>query len=639
LILLLAACLGLGGTWAYSTSFAGVLVLDDVRAIARNPTIRSLPASLAPPAATTVSGRPVGNLTLAINYALAPADARDVFFPAGPGAPPDAAQRFLRNVWGYHFLNLVIHLASGLALFGVVRRTLLSDRLRTQVDGTATWLAFVVALVWLVHPLQTEAVTYVVQRVESLAGLFYLLTLYCAIRAPGSRRARLWSAGAIAACALGMATKEVTVTAPIAVWLWDRTFGGHAVSRPRWPLLAGLAATWLVLGLLVFHEHRAPSIVLGQGMVWRYLVTQAGVITHYLRLAITGTPLVFLYTWPLAGSLGALAPQAALVAALVILTGVGIVRRHPLGYAGGWFFLILAPTSSVLPIVTEVAAEHRMYLPLAAVVACVVVGVYRGGRLLLARIVPAPPVRRATGAALGAALTVAVVLAYGTETRARNRDYWSEETLWADTVDKQPDNARARVGYGVALLTARRPAEAEAQLRVAVDLDRADGFAHERLGAALATQGKLDEAIPRFQRAVALRPGLVDAQRSLGLAYATLRQGALALPHLERALAALPDDPVLLRSVAAVLVDPGDLSIRDIPRALVLAGRAVTLTARRDGLALDVLAVAQAGAGRFADAASTAEEALWLARAQGNRALVQELEYHLAAYRARRDGR
>ena len=637
-VLALAGVLAVTGLWAYSTSFAGVFVLDDVRAIVRNPTIRALwPLStpLSPPSGATVSGRPIANLTLAINHALAPPDVRGVFGPGNPGAPPGTAERFLRNVWGYHFLNLVIHVAAALTLFGVVRRTLLSPSLRGRFEKPATWLAFVAALLWLVHPLQTESVTYVVQRVESLMGLFYLLTLYCAIRAAETPRARAWAAGAIVCCALGMATKETMVTAPIMVWMWYRVFGEGQDDRPRWVLLAGLAATWSVLAVLVYHEYRAPSVELERGVVGSYLATQAAVVMHYLRLAVVPTPLVFLYTWPLASSFAAVAPQAMLLTALVVLTIIGIVRRHPLGFAGTWFFLILAPTSSVLPIVTEVAAEHRMYLPLAAVVVCAVVGAHVIADLILTRRAAGLRVRRRAGL-VGAALAVALVVTYGTATRARNRDYWSEERLWLDTVTKQPGNQRARVAYGVALSTAGRLADAEAQLQIAVDLVPGDPVAQGRLGAVQAAQGKVDPAITHLERALAMRPDDVDAHRWLGEAYASRRQDALAIAHLERALAVMTDDPVLLSHLAALLADSPDASLRDGVRAVDLAERAARLTSRRNALILDILSVAYASVGRYAAAASTAEEALGVARAEGNGALVSELEYRASRYRARR---
>ena len=223
----------LAGTaaWAYSTSFAGVLVLDDKFAIADNPNIKTLwplTTAMSAPAESPVSARPIASLTLAINYALAPPDVRDVLSPGGPASPPEVRERFLRNIWGYHFLNLLIHVLAALTFFGVIRRTLQSVRLRDRFGSASTALAFVASLIWVVHPLLTDAVTYVIQRTELLMGLFFFATLYCSIRAgePSAtgRARRLWTTAAIVACALGMGSKQTMVTAPLIVWLWDRLF-------------------------------------------------------------------------------------------------------------------------------------------------------------------------------------------------------------------------------------------------------------------------------------------------------------------------------------------------------------------------------------------------------------------------------
>jgi tetratricopeptide (TPR) repeat protein len=652
------------GVWAYSPSFGGVFVLDDVRAIVRNPTIRALwplTTPLSPPSACTVAGRPVANLSFAINYALA---------PGSPAAGPDAAAvpggAGPLDPTPYHGGNLIIHLTAALVLFGVVRRTLLSESLRPGFEAAAPWLALAVALVWVVHPLQTAAVTYVVQRVESLMGLFYLLTVYCAIRASAGARTRLWAAAAILSCACGMATKEVMATAPIMVALWDHLFGrpraGRA-GRVRWGLVLGLAATWVILGALVANEHRGPSISLAPAAVWAYLLTQAGVVVHYLRLAFVPSSLVFLYDWPLSPSLAAVWWQAALLAVLVILTAVGIVRRHAASFLGAWFFLILAPSSSVLPIVTEVAAEHRMYLPLAAVVAAVVTGLYvAGGRMVSASSEAPPQTAESSSVAPGGSSLLArgrnlphssrswhwqmsrtaavvagcaVVLgvgALGVETRARNRVYWSAEGLWHDTVNKRPSDARPRVAYGEALASADRLSEAEAQLQAAVALAPGDPVARVRLGAVLARQSRFDAAIPHLEHALTLRPGDVDAHRFLAEIYAIQRQDQLAVRHYERALAFLPDDAQLIGRLAAILADSRDASVRDGARALGLADRAVRLTSGRDPRMLEILSVAQAASGRFAEAASTARAAIEIARARGDRAMVSSLEYRASAY-------
>jgi hypothetical protein len=241
----------------------------------------------------------------------------------------------------------LIHLVAGLALFGVVGRTLQAPRFGDRFAASRTWLGFAVAVLWLLHPLQTSAVTYVVQRVESLMGLFVLLTLYCAIRSgEESSRSRAWNACAVVTCALGMGTKEVAVVTPVIVALWDWTFSGARRPRVRWGLVAALAATWLVPAVLLLSEHRGPSIDLAPLTVWRYLLTQSAVVTHYLRLALVASPLVFLYTWPLETSLAAVAGPVSLLAALIAGSIAAGLKRHPLGFVGLSFFLVLAPTST-----------------------------------------------------------------------------------------------------------------------------------------------------------------------------------------------------------------------------------------------------------------------------------------------------
>ena len=349
-------------------------------------------------------------------------------------------------------------------------------------------------------------------------------------------------------------------------------------------------------------------------------------VTHYLRLAVLPSPLVFLYDWPLVSSIGAVGPQLLVLAGLVVLTVIGVVRRAPLAFAGAWFFLILAPTS-IVPIVTEVAAEHRMYLPVAAVISCAVLAAFVLGRRVLARVATDGHVRTRVGRVVTVILTVAVVVFYGTTTRARNLDYVIAERLWGDTVAKQPASHRARVAYAEALTTLGRLEEAEAQLAVAVERLPDDAVAQVRLGSVLAARGKVDEAIGHLERALALDPNQIDTHRFLGIAYAVRGQETRAVPHLERALAVRPDDLEVLARLAAILANPSNAMVSDGARAVALAERAVQLTRRQDPLMLNVLGVALAALGRTAEAASVADEGLALARAQGNEALARGVEY------------
>ena len=226
---------------------------------------------------------------------------------------------------------LAVHLLAGLALFGIVRRMLESERLRARYGSDAPWLALTVAAIWLVHPLQTSAVTYVIQRGESLMGLCYLLTLYCGIRGSQSPDPRRWFVAAIAACALGMASKEVMVTAPLMMLLCDRVFLSPSfgeIARRRWGFYLGLAATWVLLAVLVATSRPEEQTALVAALSpWRYAMTQFEIIVHYLRLAVWPSPLVFDYAWRLPRTLSSVLPWAAMVGALVGGTGLALWRQ------------------------------------------------------------------------------------------------------------------------------------------------------------------------------------------------------------------------------------------------------------------------------------------------------------------------
>jgi len=601
------------GVATYSSSFDGILVFDDEPSIADNPNIRSfwpLTRAMAAPPDTTLSGRPIASLTFAINYAL--------------------AQRDPRDLWGYHAVNLAIHILAALVLFGIVRRTLASPRMRERVGAAATPLAFVTALIWLVHPVQTGSVTYIVQRVESLMGLFYLLTLYCAIRSAEEtdRTSNGWITGAIVACALGMATKEAMVTAPLMVLLWDWTFGSSGLESrraSRWPLYVGLAATWMIAAALAAAGPRAHSVGFSfPEWPWpTYLRTQAGVVAHYLRLAIVPSPLVLDYEWPAAHSIVDVAPQAVMLLAFIAVTIWALVRRMPIGFAGAWLFGILAPTSSVIPIVTEIAAEHRMYLPLAAVIAVGVIGAY----VIRPRKLPRLVLALSAGA---------VVAAFAFMTHARNRDYHDYERIWLDTIQKRPSNSRARNNYASALLVHGRYAEAEDHLRAAVQMKPDFAEAHVNLGVVLCARGAFDEGIAHLQRAVAIQPDYWQAYQDLGEAFASQGRFKPAISSYVKALEGRTNDVMLLNRIAWILATSSDADLRDGARAATLAERAVRLTNREDAASLDSLAAAYAELGRYGEASTTAGEALALARKKGDPAIAPELESRLALYQAHR---
>jgi tetratricopeptide (TPR) repeat protein len=478
-------------------------------------------------------------------------------------------------------------------------------------------------------------VTYVIQRVESLMALFYLLTLYCAIRAwdPGRRR-RWWIAGAIAASACGMATKEVMVTAPLVVLLWDWTFGPaqswREIRAQRWPLYLGLAATWIPLAILVAGLPRHAAVGYGYGWTWwSYLVTQTAIITHYLRLTLIPAPLVFDYGWRPASLLSVL-PQAVLIVSLAVLTIWMVIKRRPLGFLGAWVFLILGPSSSVLPVATETAAEHRMYLPLAAVLTLLVVGSVR----LFTRF-KVLPARAAV--VTGVLVLAAVATTYGWMTRERNRDYWTNEGLWAKTVSQRPDSARAHAVYAVALLTRAAYDEAEPHLRTAIRLDDTSALAYRNLGITLCATQRTAECIPVLERSAVLEPESGETHGLLAEAYLAERQPVRAIREFLRAIELMPDNRALrflLYRTAWLLSTLPEADVRNGPKAVELAERGARLTRREDARMLDALAAAYAETGRFADALAAGRDALTVAERQQERALVAEINQHLVAFAA-----
>ncbi len=330
-------------------------------------------------------------------------------------------------------------------------------------------------------------------------GLFYLLTLYCFIRCaegdspifasakigtvPTIRGASVegsgargqgsgpdshpssfilspiaWCIGSVTACLLGMATKEVTISAPLIVLLYDRTFCAgsfRGALRRRCGLYLALAGTWILLGWLVLVLSPLGTST-GPGtreFTWQsYLLTQPGVILHYLRLSIWPWPLCLDYEWPAARTVADVLWPAIPVVGLLVLTIRALVKRPAWGFLGAWFFGILALTSSVLPL-GQAAFEHRMYLPLAALITAAAATAVLAGRQCVQRGM-IPPTRLPV---VGALLAGVAAITLSALTFHRNRDFWSDLSIWSDTAVKAPHNFRAFYNLGKSLVEAGRP--------------------------------------------------------------------------------------------------------------------------------------------------------------------------------------
>ena len=501
----LAAVVILMAAWAvYANTFSAPFVFDDLKSIINNPTIRhlrSLSEVLSPPNNLTgVVGRPVVNLSLAVNYAIGGLDVR-----------------------GYHVFNTLIHALAGLTLLGIVRRTLLRPLLRERFGPAALPLALGVALLWVLHPLQTESVTCVIQRSESLMGLFYLLTLYGFIRSVESATPRRWQVLTFFVCLAGMATKEVMISAPLLVLLYDRTFVAgtfRSAWQQRWKFYLGLGATCILLIWLTTHSgQRAGAAGFGLGVsAWDYALTQCRAIPLYLRLAVWPHPLIVDRGTTVVHNVRDVWLQGLLLVALVVGTFFALRRRPVIGFLAFWFFAILAPSSSFVPLVSQTMAEHRMYLSLAAVITLVVLGGYYllGKRVLLAG--------------------VAGVVASGWLTVLRNEDYRDAVTVWRVTVAQQPSNARVRMNLGTALAAAGRLEEARMQFAVGAQLSPDDATMRYNLANVLLELDRPEEALPQGEAAVRLAPRLAEAHCVLGGALMGLGRIDAAQAEFEEAL-------------------------------------------------------------------------------------------------------
>jgi tetratricopeptide (TPR) repeat protein len=545
---------------AYWPSLSVPLFFDDKDAILHNPTIRdlgNLPRVLSPPTdGGGATGRPIVNLSLAIDYALV-------------GTEPG----------GYHVTNLLLHLAAGLTLFGLVRRTLRSPRLRDCFGGRADTIAGGAALIWMLHPLQTESVACVIQRTELLVGLFYLLTFYGFVRMADSGRPARWAILAVAASLLGMASKEVMVSAPLLVFLYDRTFfsGTFAAAwNRRRPFYLALSATWLLLAFLVVGGGGSRGSAAGFGLgisPWSYLLKQCEAIVLYARLALWPHPLVIDYGNAVTHNLLAVLPQAIALVALAVTAFALVRRRSAIAFLLLWFFAILAPSSSVVPLVTQTIAEHRMYLPLVAVVVPICAGL------------PTVLGRHSIAVMLG------IAAALGGATYRRTQLMGDETALWRDCLARVPDNARAYDNLASALITAGRPAdaiplfqkalalnprsaatramlgdallalgrwpEAEARYREALAIAPAQRGVRNNLAVALHRSGRRPEALALFQEALSTEADVADVHRNLGIILAEMRDFPASRGHFEQALRLAPRRAPLYGDYARVLADQG----------------------------------------------------------------------------------
>lgn len=620
---------------SYANSLRAPYLFDDEYFFERDVTYRSVERALA-----SSTPRRLGVLTFALDYRV-----------------------HRLSPIGCHLLNVTIHATAGLLLLGLVRRTLNGSDVPSYLSERANTLAVIVAAVWLVHPLQTSAVTYVIQRFESLMGLWFLLALYALARGATSPRATLWYLLALCADWLGVQTKEVSAVLPVVALAYDRIFlsrDWREMLRRRGWVHAGFVAcsVWMVYEIRwAFNPNQPSSAGLGTPGVtpWEYLGSQGGVILHYLRLSFWPDRLCLDYRWPVARTAAAIYVPGAIILGLLILTLGALWRRPKVGFLGLAFFVILAPTSSLMPII-DLAFEHRMYLPLAGVIGFVVVA----GAWLVERASRSWPAASVAGMTCGAI----VVTLLAARTVVRNADYADAIRMWQSNVAARPTNSRAVAQLGFALLERGRVVEAERQFLRAAELQPRAYWTLMGLGRVRFKQERYDEAADFFQearllttthsiaceylarieerreqwsRAAELYREAVTADPNyeslrLGLARVCLKSGdsAAGADALRGALERNPRSRDARRMLAEILATAADDAVRNGAEAVALAEALAAESNSTNAKTLDLLAAAYAAAGRFDDAIRTADRALTLPADAATRLRLRE---RLKSYR------
>ena len=461
--------LALVGTIAYWNSFDAPLVFDDFLSIQNNQGVR-LGLDLVP---RLLRSRSLLFTTFSLNYLVAAQD-----------------------VWGYHLVNLFFHLLNGILLF-IIARELLA---RVWADQRLVyWYAVLAAGFFLVHPVQTESVTYISSRSELMSTFFYLLAFMIFVKVSERHIGFLLSVAISFVAYVGLLTKETVISIPAVLFLYDYLFISKTNFRElfgRWRFYAtfviGGAAVSVYLLLVPLRD--AVGSLPGHLSPFSYFLTQLHVIVRYVGLVVF--PVRLNLDYDIIPSVSFLEPVvlgSALVLLLLLAAAWILRRREPIvSFSILWFFLTLAPTSSFVPIL-DVMFEHRLYLPMAGLCFSFPIALDYGVKFLRQRV--AIPLK-----VLPAGVTMLALLTVGTLLR---NEVWRDETrLWADVISKSPNKAR---GYNALAMAHFSRGEYEQGLAAASSgwerLPELDTQFVDTIGNTLLQLGRYEEAAELFGEA------------------------------------------------------------------------------------------------------------------------------------------
>jgi tetratricopeptide (TPR) repeat protein len=517
------------GVLVYSNTFNAPLLWDESFYIMENPIIRDLSYFIEPSRARGFEqydifrNRYVGFLTFALNYRV-----------------------HGLSVEGYHFLNLSLHVLNALLVYLMAALTFKSPFMAgSRLRGQAGHISLLSALFFLTHPVQTEAVNYIFQRLASMATLFYLVSLvsYIRLRLGGNGRPGSWGLYlvSIGSSVLAMKTKEIAFTLPLSIALYEFLFfRGPAGKRAL--RLVPLLLTMLVVPLTVvvgapgeFFPSAAQSVKSVLSLS-EYAATQPRVVITYLRLILLPLNQNFDYDYPVFSSF--LEPQVFL--SFLLLTGlfgsgvyflVRSMASEPalriLAFGVFWFFLTLSVESSVIPI-PMLINEYRLYLPSAGAFCAMTTGAF----------LMAGSSGKAKSAVLVALLALSVVLA--TATYARNALWRTESSLWEDVAIKSPNKIRAHNNLCNSYLIEGQTDKAIERCRHSLTMEPYNTMSHLNLGMAYLHKESWDKSLEHLQIVLLLEPKKAGAHIYAGMAYGSSGRTEKGIEHLETAMRLKP---------------------------------------------------------------------------------------------------
>lgn len=503
------------GVSAYSNTFGNSFHFDDLSFILDNPAIRT-PGNLTELFKYWPS-RFIGFLSFAVNYQI---------------------HQF--SVFGYHLVNIGLHILTSFLVFWFVCLTFSSPAMKEKgAYRHRELMGFLAAAIFLTHPVQTEALNYIFQRVTILSAFFYLTSLCLYAKAmlslrEGGRVNKFYYFASLITAFMGMFTKENIVTLPLMILLYDLYFFREAKGI-RWryisPFLLLLPIVPLTVAIakpVIFADvERLLSDPLTSSS--HYLWTQFSALTTYLRLFLFPAGLNLDYDYPVARAFWGVSTLAGFsVLLLIIVTGILAFRRHRLMSFGIlWFILTLLPESSIIPIADPIY-EHRLYLPLVGCSIFAVAGLYYLFRNKSFKTVIT---------ILTMIVAVCSILTY-----ERNRVWKNEIVLWSDTISKSPGKVRPYNNRGLAYFDQGEYDKAIADFSRAIELKRdyADGYYNR--GLAYHKKAEYNKAIADYTGAIIINPEYLKAYINRGQVYSANRNHENALRDFRRAIEITPLD-------------------------------------------------------------------------------------------------